>query len=131
MLACHHPSLLVVPPNPSQVAARRRRLRLDEQSQRRLDHLALPRPVADGTDGAAHQVRRDKHARYPQPAGDMGEGPDEDRDGGDTLLFKGPADESDRPVTDRSSGDEQAGVDPFSAQPLGPLRRCLLTQPYL
>jgi len=119
-----------VPQNPSQVA-RRRGLCLDEQSQRRFDHLALPRSVPDGTDGAAHQVRRDEHARYPQPAGNMGEGPDENGDGGDTLLLKGPADESDRPVANRSSGDEQAGVDPFGAQPLRPLRRCLLTQPYL
>jgi len=88
-----------------QVAARGRRLRLDEHSQRRFDDLALPRPVADGTHGAAHQVRCDEHARYLQPAGDMREGPDEDRDGGNTLLFQGPANESDRPVADRSSGD--------------------------
>ncbi len=88
-----------------QVATRGGRLRFDEQPQRRLDDLALPRPVADGTHGAAHQVRCDEHARYLQPAGDMCEGPDEDRDGGNALLFQGPADESDRPVADRSSGD--------------------------
>ena len=113
------------------MAARRGGLRLDKQLKRRFDDLALPRPVADRTDGATHQVRRDEHARYPQPPGNIGEGPDEDGDGGDTLLFKGPADESDRPVADRSSGDEQAGVDAFGAQPLRPLRRCLLPQPYL
>jgi len=78
VLSCQGPFLLVVRPNPSQVAARRRGLRLDEQLKRRLDDLALPRPVADGADGATHQVRRDEHARYPQPPGNMGEGLDED-----------------------------------------------------
>lgn len=86
-------------------AACGRRLRLDEQSQSRFDDLALPRPVADGTHGAAHQVRCDKHSRYLQPAGDMREGSDEDRDGGYALLLQGPANESDRPVADRSSGN--------------------------
>ena len=131
MLACQDPSLCVVPPNPhrsrAQVGARGRGPRLDEESQGSFNDLALLHPVPDGTDGTAHQVRRDEHPGHLQPPSDMGEGPDEDRDRGDTLLFQGPAEEADRPVADRSSGDEQAGVDSFGAQPLRPVRRRLLT----
>jgi len=131
VLACQNPSLLAVPPNQhrsrSKVGACGRARRLDKQSQGGFDDLALLHPVADGTDGTAHQLRRDKHLRHLQPPSDMREGPDEDRDRGDTLLLQGPAEEADRPVADRSSGDEQAGVDSFGAQPLRPVRRRLLT----
>ena len=127
MPACQEPSPLLQAPNPSQVTARGRRLCLDQQPQSGLDNLALPLPVPDRADRAAHQVRGHQHARHLQPPGNMSERPDEHRDCGDSLLFQCSADESDRPVADRSSRDEQAGVDTLGAEPLSPLWRCLLT----
>ncbi|GAC1608281.1 MAG: hypothetical protein NVS3B26_04560 [Mycobacteriales bacterium] len=109
------------------VAARRRSRRVDEQSQRRLNDLALPKPVTDGPDRPAHDVGSDEHPRHLQTARYVSERADEDRHGGDPGRLEGPADESDRPVTDRSSSHEQAGVDAFGVELLGPLRGRLLT----
>jgi len=115
----------------SQLTVCRRRLGFDQQPQGGVDDLALPLPIPGRADGAAHEVRREEHTRHLQTPSHMGERPDEHRDRGGALLFQGPAEESDRPVADRSSRDQHAAIAALCAQLLRPLRRDLLAQSHL
>lgn len=106
-------------------------IRLDEESQGRLDDLALPRPVTHRTDRAAHEVGSDQYARHAQPSGYVRERAGEHRNGGDACRLEGACDESDRLVAHRLGRDQETRIHLLGTEPLHPLRRHLRAQPNL
>ena len=76
-------------------------------------------------------MRGDQHPRYTPTVGDVPEGPDENRNGGDARGLHRACDEPDRLVADRSSGHEQRRAHAGLLQPLRPLGGDHLAQPHL
>lgn len=83
------------------------------------------------THRSSHQVWSDQCPRDRHGCGQMLEGPYVDDDRGDARLLNCPRNVSDRHVTNRSGGDEQADVDSLRSQPPSPPGRDLVSQPQL